>query len=452
VADIETLISRHLDGELTPAERAYFRRLLAESSDARALLREMTEVARAARRMPRMHAPAAPLEASLFQRLEAEGLNQRPAQSPAQAPAAAPRASFGARGMVTAGLLLLLLLIGGGYLGFNATSAAHAPVAAGFAGIPTSASFGSIARPVASIVADRGGMVNIPSLQLSFAKQNAIRGISSHRASHGSVSDNVASRDAARPMNNGAPVPVIADSLASARYLAAAQVPAMHEELPPIAAAPLIPMAQAIAGVRPSHHWIASFRGGIAAVNDQERTMVRELDMKVGLEMEGGHKVSFIVGMAPTISETHRDNTGIAMTAPVFSQVPTDPGIRSEDRETSASVVEYERTVSSEPWFGVGYNYTVAVAKDVSIDPGMKAGASVSTWRVGAELPVSMRMSKNMSVECAFSVSRVLPRHGAGTMALTDTPDHFIYEESKQAASFTTYGVQLGIRLELQPE
>ena len=199
------------------------------------------------------------------------------------------------------------------------------------------------------------------------------------------------------------------------------------------------------------NRWIASFRGGIATVDDDAGTMVRELDMKVGMQMEGGHKVSFIVGMAPSINETRRENTGVAMSSPAFSQVP-DATDGAGNKRSDDEITSFERTVRSEPWFGVAYNYSIPVVKSISLDPGMKAGASASTWRIGAELPVSLRMSKNMSLECAVSVAHVLPRKGGdgATMALTDTPDHFIYQESKQQTSFTTYGVQLGIRLELE--
>jgi hypothetical protein len=299
-------------------------------------------------------------------------------------------------------------------------------------------------RALAS-AADHGGMVNIPEVLL--------RPAGNRRGSHAAAAmarDGV-TRDAARDTiaAHGAPPPALAESAPLAPEGPTAPALAAQEPSPVAAVVPPVPV---VPGIRTNDHWIASFRGGIAAVDDGAGTMVRELDMKVGMQMDGGHKVSFIVGIAPAINEMRRQNTGIAMSSPTFSQIPDVTDGAGNSRNQEDEVVAYERIVRSEPWFGVGYNYSMAIVKNVSIDPGMKAGASASTWRIGAELPVSFRMSRNMSLECALSVAHVLPRNvggDGGSLAVTNTPDHFIYEESKHQSSFTTYGVQLGIRLEL---
>lgn len=452
MANIELLISRYLDGELTPAENAYLRRLLAESSEARATLREMTEVARAARRIPRMHAPEGGLEARLFQRLSAEGLHKGPAPKPA--PVEAPAAPFSFLGMrrgsmAVAGLLLLVLTIGGAYLRFGGEDApARAPIALGFSGAETPAPGALIGGSESALVADHGGMVNIPEVSLRLSASRRPNRVPS-RARAAAV-ENVR-EDRVEPMQalaNDTSLRLIAPSALADHTTPSVDTtaPAMPSKAAHIA--PSILPQQPVAGVR--NHWAASFRGGVATVNDDAGTQVRELDMKVGLQMVGGHKVSFIVGVAPAISETRRENTGIGLSSPALSQVPPSTDELKSQRAFSEQFPEFERVVRSEPWFGVGYNYSLPLVKDLSIDPGVKAGASASTWRVGAELPVSYRMSKYMSIECAVAIAHVLPREASSdNRALTDTPYHFIYEETKQVASFTTYGVQLGIRLEI---
>ena len=152
MTEIERLISRHLDGELTPLEETRLRKLLVESPDARALLREMTVLARAARRTPGLHVPGAGMESRLFERLQQEGLYQeKPVAMEQNVSTPDGRRKSPMLAVLRGALVcaMLIAIIGGGYL-LNDHDAGHAARRA-------QGDLSSAVAPAASgIVANRG--------------------------------------------------------------------------------------------------------------------------------------------------------------------------------------------------------------------------------------------------------------------------------------------------------
>ncbi len=106
--------------------------------------------------------------------------------------------------------------------------------------------------------------------------------------------------------------------------------------------------------------------------------------------------------------------------------------------------------VASEPWAGVSYNFALPVAGDLSLAPGLAGGLGGSTLRLGLELPLRYRMSSSMSIECAASVAHVFPRAATSTETVhADKNDVAPYVSTNHSVGFTSYGVQVGISLDL---
>lgn len=128
MSDIERLISRYLDRELSPEEEGTFHRILSESPEARRRLREMEAIRSAARRIPTLTMPTPQVESLLFQQLFAEESTLEESHSvegpereePADRKAIPflSRISATARrrtGVLAAALLFATLLGGGGF-------------------------------------------------------------------------------------------------------------------------------------------------------------------------------------------------------------------------------------------------------------------------------------------------------------------------------------------------
>jgi hypothetical protein len=200
-------------------------------------------------------------------------------------------------------------------------------------------------------------------------------------------------------------------------------------------------------------HLAASFRPGVAMIERRERAITRDVSLQLGMELKGGHQLSLILGTAPSLTETRHENTFEPISSPAFASTPNED-VRTESEVTphhqSIPLPEYELRLRNEAWVGVGYSYSVTPVKGMSVGIGVNAGASASAWRVGGELPVRYAVMKNIAIEGAVSVSGLNPRnHDVERFVVTDSPDHFLYRASIERPSFVSYGVQLGIRVEL---
>lgn len=469
--EIERLISRHLDGELTPSEETRLRKLLVESQDARALLREMTVLARAARRTPGLHAPGAEMEARLFHRLHQEGLYQEtpPAMRAPAALRPAPERSLMAlvrRAALAAAMLIAV--VGGGYL----LDEHQAPLAPVHAEAPAPVSRHSLA--------DRGVRSEIPATIIPEHGGNA-----AVRSFRSSGSSPIRSADRRTTSPNASPAlasadrsPVAADTIvAESEAIAlsrAYQNPARESSSPSKISSPendtlLSAPSQQMALAAPPEfpvppddlhlssplhsdergaRWSAAVRGGIAAIGTSGES-AREMSVGVGMELQGGHRMALLVGSGPTLTETRYRNTGIAISAPTPSQVPS----ANRPAPQRQGGQEYEKIARSETWLGLGYSYSVPLVAGLTLDPGISAGIGNTSWRVGVELPVRYRLGSRVSMECALSANRTVARDGdADELGQVNVRNNYIYTSTLGQATFNSFGVQFGVRVDLTRE
>lgn len=517
MAHLEHLISRYLDADLTAGEREEIDRLLAESPEARAHLRETMAIARAARRMPLLDRPNEGLEQRLFQRLQAEGLHAPGAEVPT--PVVVPPSALG-RGwysMLAGVIAVLLLLIGiGGMMRQSGTladdvrvyrdvaangsghSAAIDPANPGTA-VPNQSNVQRTA-PASPVVADANAphvaassvapSSAIPELSHIASPVSSPRIASSHPASssrarrnaaslHGASPNAPSSRDAAANLGPSRTAPVVNGKAARVEGVpnAAATVP---NGVPPTNEVPAVndvPAANGASGnptsiaanVVPSTidpavllrsqstvndqpapmpsgsaRWSASLRGGVATMGGVDAVTARELDVKVGLRVGSSHQISLVVAMGPTASQVSLENTGKTIGT---SSIARDSYARTHE-SVVASAAGVDQSVKSEAWIGVGYNYSLPLGGALSLEPGARIGTGASAWRIGAELPLRFRMSPTMSLECAGSLARVMPFGMASDRTRADLADSYVYYESTQPLAVTTYGVQLGMRID----
>jgi hypothetical protein len=454
VADLELLISRYLDGELSPAEHLRLQKILAGSPEARALLREMTALARAARRSPLLHQPPSHLESTLFARLREEGLHSPAVPKTTASPTPLRDRWFGSRTlrMAMAGVALFIGFIGDSYF------VNRFPVRVSAPSVTSANAYAS------RIETDRGAVVAAPSLAMPSASGRRIAAPASHHdaAPIGPVHEHGAP-DPQTPSISPQSAPRVSDPVAP--IVPPSQEGTMARVNPrtsvdtfsiPIAPAERLASSMAMESLDAETgepHLAASFRPGVAMIERRERAIARDVSLQLGMELKGGHQLSLIVGTSPSITETRHENTFEPLSSPAFASTPNED-VRTESEVTphhqSIPLPEYELRLRNEAWVGVGYSYSVTPVKGMSVGIGVNAGASASAWRVGGELPVRYAVMKNIAIEGAVSVSGLNPRnHDVERFVVTDSPDHFLYRASIERPSFVSYGVQLGIRVDL---
>ncbi|MEO5928454.1 MAG: hypothetical protein ABIR47_00855 [Candidatus Kapaibacterium sp.] len=437
MADLETLISRYLDGELTRAELTQLHRLLAESADARALLHELTVVSRAARRTPLLHLPNVGTEQALFHRLRAEGFQQ-----PATSRTADPVSSrFGWR-VARVAMVMAVVMIG---------VISDSSILNRFGVVPRPVTH-DVAMKMSDLPADQGPFVSPPGIRRSGG--HASRPLPSASATASALPDS----DIFAPALPMVPdsVTVAPEPIRSFALVAPPESPVDH--LASIASIP-VPPVMSDRSEGNGTRLAATVRPGLAMIDRRERAIAEEMNVQIGMELGGGHQLSLIVGTSAAITETRRENTGEPLSSSAIALNPDQPTPTpapghfmgaSTNRSNAELPVEYELRLRNEPWVGVGYNYSVSPAKRLTVGVGVNAGTSSSAWRLGGELPVRYRVMKSVSIEGAVSIAQVTPHVVSLERTYqTDSPDHFVYRTSVEHPAFTSYGVQLGIRLDL---
>ncbi|MBS1911922.1 MAG: hypothetical protein JST22_08055 [Bacteroidetes bacterium] len=515
MAQYDTLISRYIDGELSQDELRQFHELLDGSPDARIHLREMLAISGAARRLQNAAQPRPQLEQALFARLSSEGLydgrpaGNRPVFEPADEGAGSIR-----KWQYAAACLVALLLISGGLIPLMQNGARNsAPVRAGAASSSTSPVVAATPRvnsPARNADPDfRGGITSSPATAAITANRPGLptstnatggtprtmhnRPAGEHHLFHdiqqgnsnaATVSSEVpadtrdgndAHSDVVRQQPHAPAVSPesgtsVVDSAHSDKHniaLLNAIVPVAPLQsgsgLRSDASATPSPAMQHTFGLgEPAAAsassggpvWGASLRGGVTAINAMNGSSVREVDVKVGMRLGGGHSLSLVVGVAPSMTETRSANTGVALAVAAPSHMPSRYGSNNNTAGQQVDGVtgspELQQVVLTEPWLGIGYNYGLRLGDGLSLEPGIRSGMSASTFRFGAELPLRYAMSPSLSIECAASVSRVFPiQASVDNSTVLNSSNNFYYQESSVMRSFTTLGIQLGIHVDL---
>jgi anti-sigma factor RsiW len=491
VSDLEIRISRYLDGEASAAEAAEIRALLERSPEARALLREMMLLSRAARKLPSLDAPRRSSEARLFRQLMAEGFTAAGAENAPVEPAArvadlhaVSRWRSASRLVPVAGVMALLLLVIGSE---RLVAPAHGDLAVSrlpsspgaIAGVQApvmpraDASFSSRSPEPGYRAAHSGSgarsMGASETSSLLAAEQTVRTSVESAVASsHMSTDGSLASRDIAPPQSSATAdisTPVRPQLLSLRSTLRSTSGGSASSAA---GASERTSFRVHSASESGASTFAASLRPGVSYIGKGGGLMAQEMSIRFDASLGEGHRVSLIAGQAPTISEIHTDRTrlpdppqlhtsalrtiddskssgftGSSATAPI----ELTPVVASAAPVTTSSV---ELRMKNEVWLGVGYSYTITPLQGMRIGAGAKAGSSPSAWRVGIELPVSYQMMKGISVEAVPAATFVSPHdRSSSSYAVDGVPGGFSYQGESQRISFTSIGLEIGLCVEL---
>lgn len=486
MSDLEVRISRYLDGEASAAEAAKIHELLERSPEARALLREMMLLSRAARKLPSLDVPRRSSEARLFRQLTAEGFTAAGAETAPVEPAArvadphaVSRWRSASRLVSVAGVMALLLLVIGSE---RLVAPAHGDLAVG-----QPSSLGTIAGVQAPVTPHTDASHASRSPQLGYRSAHSSSGARSMGASEGfpvaeqtprtsvesavtsarmSADGSLASTDIATPQSSAtADVSTSARSLLSLRSALRSTSGGSGSSAGTSERANFRVHSASESG---ASTFAASLRPGVSYIDKGGGLMAQEMSIRFDASLGEGHRISLIAGQAPTISEIHTDRTRL----PDPPQLHTSSLRTIDDSKSSGftgssatapiqltPVVEYaapvttssvELRMKNEVWLGVGYSYTITPIQGMRIGAGAKAGSSPSAWRVGIELPVSYQMMKGISVEAVPAATFVSPHdRSSSSYAVDGVPGGFSYQGESQRISFTSIGLEIGLCVEL---
>lgn len=474
VSDLETRISRYLDGESSPAEQAELRELFERSPEARVLLREMTVLRRAARKLPTLDAPRRMVETRLFRQLEVEGL--APVDDDAvPAPLLERTADISAMsvwrsvvryGTAVAAVAVLVLMFGSerliapgsGAAGEGGNISAGRSIAALTAPLPETIASGAdshLKRAVAAVhstihrreaaIGTGGGSIDGVGSDVA-----AIASNSSTDTLHAPLAMTMQSAmqagDPAVPsVENQAPVASLRRALGSAMGVA----PQRSTELSNVR----IHRASQVE----ESSFAASIRPGVSYIGKGGGLMAQEMSIRFDASLGQNHHISLIAGRAPTVSETHTDRTPLpqSLQASATRSDSKGSGLNSEIPPAAASLPARTPAsgsvlnVQSETWLGLGYTYTIAPVEGFHVGAGVRAGSSASAWRMGFELPVRYQMMPGVSFEAVPSATLVAPRDRSPEAYTADgTAGDYTYQGTTQQLSFTSIGLEVGLRIE----
>lgn len=438
--NLDDIISRHLDGELTPAEQTWLIGAMSESPEVAMRVHDAVLTARAARRTPVLHQPSAKITHTLFQSLAAEGLYQE-AQSSVLVVTHASRQRRRISYLRTASLvtmigLLAAVVIGDGAFSNNPNSSWMAqPVAivptltldqhrhrAGVAALLPQQRLQQDATPVGTVNSD----ANSTFTALSPVVQE------NQQSSADSKMDNK------EQQIGSLPIPTVASVV-------------QQEDQTP---SPDFQQQRVSERVQETEGTLSvSASSGIAYLLKGAGTTRQETTIKVTLAFHK-HSFSIVGGYSPKLREV---DDALAMASALQPSSTTSSTDYTESvntgglqRESKSIVATQQIPERAEPWLGVGYNYSVALHRTVEMIPGIVAGAGTTSWRVGAELPMRYHVTKKVSLElvAAANYVRPYPQQGSG-FDFTDDANRYHYYETSEQAAFTAVGARLGVVMKM---
>lgn len=435
--NLEQLVARFLDGEMSTEEESRFRQHLLTSAQARERVREMALLRREARRLPLLHAPSAKTEAALFHRLAVEGFG-----APIRADRHRRRAAAYLSGAFA---ILLLLVVGRGLLPEHPdqASVAWGDFSSTLPGSITHAGKAPIA-PIAPVHAidhryDRVGDTK---------KRSAIR--------FNGMSD--ASRPAVRAMpDRGVGIAVPPDTTHAndehSPALARRDTSGVNRSLPNVTVATdtsgntLAPIIDPPDIAREGREatglgLIASLQGGGSRMNRADGLIISEAQVRVGLEAWDGGRLSIVVGSYPSVTEEKHTNTSFILSSPA--------GV--EHRPTDAPPSAHRIILEDEAWFGLALRQRIARLGTMEVEAGGSVGASKSAFHLSEEVLVSQRVTSIISLEGGVTLSHMIPYdQSIQRFQVFDSPDRFIYNGVRQQPAFSSVGCQVGVRFVLDP-
>ena len=445
--NLDDTISRYLDGELTPAQQAWLTRAMAESPEVAARVNQAVLAARTARRTPTLHHPPAHVTHALFQQLAAEGLH-----APVAAilpPPTLPLRRRGIHYVRTATVVAVVALLAAVVIGDGALTNAprrNPELAVAIAPTPFA---GQHPTSLASL---------LPPQQLRGERRGKISQRSAKMVKD--FADGVAPNNAptVQQPNQEAAIGSDGNKESIGQGLEESMASVMKQENH-LAHQPELPPQQAVSeGVETAEATDAadlsiSASSGVAYLLKGAGSTRQETAIKVTLAFNSGHAVSVVGGYSPRLRGVDDALAAKSELQPTSTNSSTDfneSGNTGRLQRSDKSTVAAELPERAEPWLGVGYNYAVALHRDIQVAPGIVAGAGATSWRVGAELPVRYRLVKEVSVELVAAANYVRPYpEQRGGFDFTDDANHYHYYSTPSQAAFTAIGVRLGVAVAL---
>ena len=440
--ELEQNILRYLDGNMSPGEEAAFQEKLRESSEAREMLFQFEQIRSAARLFPSLSQPAADVESLLFQRLfEEEEIEEEEERSPL--PFLYRLSSTIRSSAVLVPALLLLLATGTGLLVMQnspeETISRNEGVVAAVEGMSP------VVTPVETDNNGKNTLLRSESATEALAlrpQRSAPRAVVT-RSAQDKVSP---SREIITPQNSDPkpqeetftppkvedtptypPYAVISPSSPQTDRTESARQDVLEESSqtpnPSLLAEVPVPLPYP-ATKRSGRSLTASYRHGMAAsVLEDEVMTAQDMSLRIEGHLGKQHRLTLAVGQSPLL---------------VWEQ-KTEITVSQNEKGARTASVSYNQSnrFDKELWAGVGYGYAVVDDKLVRLEAGVNAGFGEESFRYGLELPASLNLTDNLSLNVVPFISRVAPY---------DQQIHEVKElEEEQRLDFTTFGAQVGI-------
>ena len=439
MSELELLISKYLDDEVSAAELAELQRCIASDPEARALYAEMTAIRRAARRAPTLRAPLAVSEARLFERLRHEGFGTMPLSA---SPIGSTRPGF-RPSRRRAGLV-------GAMLGTVAIAAMLfiAPIAqltqrdSGTLPLATTMQNNDAAEDRTSDAPS----ASTPSPATSTASSEASTADAASRRSEvvtGIIApvkhiDAIAATPDEKQLDD-AP----RDSTAQSESTATNDDPTIPagEELA-LASPAVLPVPDATDAGEPLLS--ATLRYGSSLISRTSDVFSEDVSVGLDFNLGDGHRLAVLGGRSAAVTEQRATNTHA-----IVARAAVD---KNGARLARAEVVPqpYDIEVGKEWWVGLGYNYSLNQGQPLELTVGARGAVGPRSLHVGAEAPVRYHVTRQLAVEMIPSAAFVVPHDRARSeYSIDNASDGYLYEAESEHTSFSTFGVAIGVRFVL---
>jgi len=461
--NLDDIISRHLDGELTPAEQAWLFAAISESPELAAQVHDAVLTARAARRTPALHQPLPQVTNTLFQRLAAEGLNRGLpvsvppiSASPQRRRIFYPRLSIRTATLAVVFGLFAAIVVGDGVFNRTFNGAFNAPLtnragreAMAAAAIPPVAISNS--QLVDSPVPLTSANVRTDAKPEKDAVWEAIPTASEQPTVAQQIQPEVDRGNDGDGEYLTSDLPSPTPTLATA-VSQQGMKPSSEVESKPPQQSPASQVSQEREQEQGGGISVAA-SSGVSYVLKGAGITRQETAINVAIAFNNNHSISVVGGYSPGLRKV---DDALAMASEFQSTSTTSSTDNTESVNTGglqrdSKAATQRAAESSEPWIGVGYNYSMALYRDIAVAPGVVAGAAATSWRVGAELPVRYCLARTVSLElvAAASYVRPYPEQGGG-FDFTDDANRYHYYGTPDQAAFTAVGVRLGVVVKMR--
>jgi hypothetical protein len=194
----------------------------------------------------------------------------------------------------------------------------------------------------------------------------------------------------------------------------------------------------------------ASFRPtGFSFVDSRSSTP--ELSLRIDARVGRNDQISFIVGRSPLRAE--QNATAIIATSPALASSDNGPTRSLTDSKSNAATREPSTSIEleNETWGGIGYSHTMQRFGPLELALGARAGVGAKSTRFGLEGSARYSISRVVAIECVPTVTHVIPHDQSRTsMMLEDRATGTLSFGESKHSTFTSYGVELGVRIAIR--